>query len=151
MTFREVEDILGFSLPKSARDHQAWWSNARQGHSHAAAWLDAGWRTANLDLSGETVTFVKGSLTSLAEEGAVFQRRSSRSLSINLDHLTPMGRKLVEDYAQQHGADLGRAVTSLLNEVAYQRRAAMLDWFALTLPPTGLDSVDLIREDRDAR
>ena len=57
-TFDQVEDILGFRLPYSARSHQAWWANEEIGnHSHARAWMNAGWRTSELNLTGETVVF----------------------------------------------------------------------------------------------
>jgi hypothetical protein len=57
LSFTEIERILGFKLPKSAYEHEAWWSNNATGHSHARAWLDAGWRTEAVDLSGRKVTF----------------------------------------------------------------------------------------------
>lgn len=57
-TFNEVEAILGFSLPASAREHRPWWANQRDGgHSHARAWLFAGWDTAEVDLERETLLF----------------------------------------------------------------------------------------------
>jgi hypothetical protein len=62
MSFAEIERILGFKLPKSAYEHDAWWSNNATGHSHARAWLDAGWRTENVDRAGRKVTFVRSSL-----------------------------------------------------------------------------------------
>lgn len=57
-TFSEVEAVLGFSLPASARDHQAWWANEQSGsHSHARSWIDAGWQTEGLNLAAETIRF----------------------------------------------------------------------------------------------
>ena len=53
--FAEIEEVLGLDLPASARSHAAWWSNG--GHSHAGAWLDAGFKTSELDLSRQTVVF----------------------------------------------------------------------------------------------
>lgn len=56
-TFDQIERILGFKLPKSARTHQAWWANGKDGrHVQANAWLDAGWRTKDLDLKAGRVT-----------------------------------------------------------------------------------------------
>ena len=55
-TFSEVEEILGFRLPGSARRHSAWWSNGR-GHSHALAWHAAGWRTRAVNVAAETLVF----------------------------------------------------------------------------------------------
>lgn len=57
MTFAEIERILGFKLPKSAYEHEAWWSNNATGHSHARAWLKFGWRTEAVDLTARKVTF----------------------------------------------------------------------------------------------
>ena len=57
MSFNEIERILGFKLPKSAYEHEAWWSNNATGHSHARAWLKFGWRTGAVDLKGRKVTF----------------------------------------------------------------------------------------------
>ena len=62
-TFAEVEKILDFRLPASARIHRPWWANQRSGgHSHALAWQAAGWKTKQVDLEAETLVFerVKG-------------------------------------------------------------------------------------------
>lgn len=57
-SFKEIEGILGFSLPLSARKYQAWWANENGGtHTQSQGWLGANWRTSDLDLSDEKVTF----------------------------------------------------------------------------------------------
>ena len=58
-SFGEVESILGFRLPKSARLHRPWWANENPGrsHTHALAWMSAGWKTAEVDLGAETLVF----------------------------------------------------------------------------------------------
>lgn len=56
-TFEEVEAILGAPLPRSARNHRPWWANG--GHSQARAWLAAGWKTANVNLSAGELDFVR--------------------------------------------------------------------------------------------
>jgi hypothetical protein len=61
MSFREIERVLGFKLPKSAYQHEAWWSNNPTGHSHARAWLKFGWRTEAVDLAERKVTFQRSS------------------------------------------------------------------------------------------
>ncbi len=59
MSFSEIERILGFALPASARRYQAWWANEREGtHSHARSWLDASYGTQGVDLNAQTVRFV---------------------------------------------------------------------------------------------
>lgn len=58
LTFQQVEGVLGQPLPASARRYRPWWANETGGtHTHARAWLDAGWRTRAVDLQAETVVF----------------------------------------------------------------------------------------------
>lgn len=58
-SFREIESIMGFELPASARFHRPWWSNQTggNGHSQALAWSAAGWETAEVDMDAETLLF----------------------------------------------------------------------------------------------
>ncbi len=58
-SFSEIEAVLGFALPRSARAHQPWWSNQSNpgSHTHAQSWQRAGWRAGNVDLANETVVF----------------------------------------------------------------------------------------------
>lgn len=60
-TFSEIEKVLGFKLPDSARTHRPWWANQGQrgGHSHALAWEMAGWRTSQVDMVDERLVFVR--------------------------------------------------------------------------------------------
>jgi hypothetical protein len=63
LSFAEIEKIIGDSLPDSARRHQAWWANQTgKGHTQSFAWGAAGWRTSNVDLENERVTFVEARL-----------------------------------------------------------------------------------------
>jgi hypothetical protein len=42
LTKEQIEEILGFSLPKSSQVN-SWWTNAPEnGHYHAYAWIEAG-------------------------------------------------------------------------------------------------------------
>lgn len=60
-SFAEVEAVLGFRLPDSARLHRPWWANSAKGngHSHALAWQAAGWKTGRVDLDAETLVFAR--------------------------------------------------------------------------------------------
>ena len=60
-SFAEVEAVLGFRLPDSARLHRPWWANSAKGngHSHALAWQAAGWKTGEVDLDAETLVFAR--------------------------------------------------------------------------------------------
>ena len=57
MSFSEIEDVLGFELPESARLHRPWWSNQIDGHSPAVTWMAAGWETSEVDVHGESLLF----------------------------------------------------------------------------------------------
>ena len=50
LTFAHVEQLLGRPLPPSARRHRHWWENDR-GHTHARAWLEAGWRSGPVGIA----------------------------------------------------------------------------------------------------
>ena len=56
-SFSEIESIIGFELPASARLHRPWWANQHRGggHSQALAWSVAGWETADVDMDTETL------------------------------------------------------------------------------------------------
>jgi hypothetical protein len=63
MTFAEIDAVLGFDLPQSARQHRAWWANEAPEttrHRHSRAWTLAG-RTATPNMKTETVLFKKRS------------------------------------------------------------------------------------------
>ncbi len=73
-SFGEIEAILGFRLPDSARLHRPWWSNRKSGgYGHALAWQAAGWRTRAVDLEAESLTFERA--------GNVPSRRKTFSIS----------------------------------------------------------------------
>lgn len=57
-SFKDVEAVLGRSLPGSAYRHQAWWANQNgAGHSQTHGWRSVGWRTTKLDLERQRVRF----------------------------------------------------------------------------------------------
>jgi hypothetical protein len=60
--FQEIERVLGFMLPDSARVHRPWWANQgdRGGHSHALAWEMAGWKTSQVNMPSEKLVFIRG-------------------------------------------------------------------------------------------
>lgn len=58
MSFSEVAELVG-GLPASASNHRAWWSNESGDRpTQARAWMDAGWRVAEVNLTAERVRFV---------------------------------------------------------------------------------------------
>ncbi|MCY3801842.1 MAG: hypothetical protein OXG46_09695 [Chloroflexi bacterium] len=76
-SFGEIESILGFELPASARLYRPWWANqtAGNGHSQALAWGMAGWETAQVDLEAETLLLRR--------------RRTEAACKVSLDDVWP--------------------------------------------------------------
>jgi hypothetical protein len=58
MTFAEIEEVLGSTLPPWAYEYQAWWANDKS-HSQARAWLGAGWKTTHANVNEKSVVFVR--------------------------------------------------------------------------------------------
>jgi hypothetical protein len=56
VTFADLEKLLGFSLPKTARSGKTWWRNTGA-QPHQQAWVSSGWEVAQVDLAGARVTF----------------------------------------------------------------------------------------------
>lgn len=55
MTFLEVEQLLGDTLPMSAYSYAAWWGNSW--HTQARSWLDAGYKAEQIHLENQMVCF----------------------------------------------------------------------------------------------
>lgn len=61
LSYSQIENILGFTLPDTARNFkQAFWANTFT-HSYASSWLAVGYKT-RVDVDKDTVTFVKNVL-----------------------------------------------------------------------------------------
>lgn len=63
MTFAKIERIVGVKLPPSAFKYRAWWSNNPMNSVITRAWLDAGYRTVNVDMPKRKLVFKKLSLS----------------------------------------------------------------------------------------
>jgi hypothetical protein len=62
LTFTEIEDLIGVSLPEVARVDQAWWANPAEGSPASAqshAWIQAD-RRATPNLRARSVAFERG-------------------------------------------------------------------------------------------
>ena len=56
LTFEQIEALLGFTLPASARTDREWWTVVVGSQHHCAAWTGAG-RTAAPNLAAGVITF----------------------------------------------------------------------------------------------
>ena len=59
MTFSEVEQLLGFALPPSARKSRSWWSNNTKNSVATKAWRAAGYQSRGVDMEAERLEFVR--------------------------------------------------------------------------------------------
>ena len=55
-SFAEIEEVLGFPLPKGARAGKVWWRNTGA-QPHQRAWTSAGWEAGDIDHVQGLVTF----------------------------------------------------------------------------------------------
>lgn len=57
LTFEEIERIVGTKLPANSPNYPAWWSNNPTNNVMTKVWLDAGFRTAQVDVKARRVVF----------------------------------------------------------------------------------------------
>jgi hypothetical protein len=57
LTFADIERITGTKLPPSALRHRPWWSNNPNNSVMTKVWLDAGYRTEQVDMEARTLVF----------------------------------------------------------------------------------------------
>lgn len=84
--FSDIEDILGFELPASARRHRAWWANSTNGsHSQAKGWIAAGWwvEPAEINLRDECVRFVRAKHAGRMRAGTRLDELRERAIKIS--------------------------------------------------------------------
>lgn len=83
MTFREIEKVTGTKLPNSKR-YPAWWSNNTWNNVMTKVWLDAGFKTEQVDTKAEKLVFRRfvAERRELKENAKMFSREASDSVSI---------------------------------------------------------------------
>jgi len=59
-SFAEIEEVLGFPLPRTARTNRAWWRNTGA-QPHQRSWTGSGWEVAEVDHAQGLATFRKAS------------------------------------------------------------------------------------------
>ena len=57
MTFADIERVTGVKLPPKAKLHRAWWSNNPSNNVMTKVWLDAGFRSEQVDMEGKKLVF----------------------------------------------------------------------------------------------
>jgi hypothetical protein len=69
LTFREIEKITGVKLPPKAQNQRAWWSNNPSNNVMTKVWLDAGYESAQVDMTARKLVFRRVSDASI--EGGI--------------------------------------------------------------------------------
>jgi hypothetical protein len=160
MTFAEIETVLGFHLPDSARKFPAWWSNNTGTHVGVSAWRDAGFRTARVDIAAGRVTFVRADTErgamAVREGAAPFVHQMSatgaaKAIAVPLDKLSLSALRMIDDWAEEAGLDRPAATAAILEASAAGRRRQLLETLSVAVMPPGHDSTAMIRQDRDDR
>lgn len=59
MSFDQVAAAAKVKLPASAYRYPQWWQNDAQHHVQAKAWIEAGYKTENVDVDAQSVEFVR--------------------------------------------------------------------------------------------
>jgi hypothetical protein len=96
LTFREIERITGAKLPPKAQHHRAWWSNNANNNVMTKVWLDAGYESAQVDVSARKLVFRKrGSVSQQRppltpdDEANRIARHPLRGLLKDVTHIPP--------------------------------------------------------------
>jgi hypothetical protein len=71
LTFAEIERITGAELPPKAQHYPAWWSNNPTNNVMTKVWLDAGYRTEQVDIPRRRLVFRRVRNTDSAESREV--------------------------------------------------------------------------------
>lgn len=59
LSFEQIKKANDGYLPKSAYTYSAWWANDPKTHTHSYGWLNAGYKTVQVDMKAQTVKFEK--------------------------------------------------------------------------------------------
>jgi hypothetical protein len=106
MTFAEIERVTGTKLPTSARKYRPWWSNNARNSVMTKVWLDAGFRTEQVDMVSRKVVFRRiqkpnagespsGQLKPIPSAGPTVRRHPLRGLLKEVTQI-PRGVDLTE-------------------------------------------------------
>lgn len=74
VTFPDLERLIGAKLPASAFKYPAWWSNNPSNNAMTKIWLNAGWRTEQVDIPGQSVVFRRAAVSQEASRAGLGDR-----------------------------------------------------------------------------
>lgn len=106
MTFGDIERVTGVRLPPKAQTHRAWWSNNASNNVMTRVWLDAGFRSEQVDIAARKLVFRRVSGASSAPAGMAETQRAFRLESVRQSRRHPMFGTLKGTLVIEPGYDL---------------------------------------------
>lgn len=150
LTFSRIEEIIGASLPASAKQREQWWGNDKT-HTQACSWMQAGWRVRQPRLMKEQVRFTRNNYHSTSPNEQSNGKAVSQVVVRNLDSRVVAELK---QRARRNGHSLERELRLILTRAAQPGRKELIAEAdrirAMTAGPLE-DSVSLLRQARDNR
>ena len=150
LTFSRIEEIIGASLPASAKRREQWWGNDKT-HTQACSWMQAGWRVRQPRLMKEQVRFTRNNYHSTSPNEQSRGKAVSQVVVRNLDSRVVAALK---QRARRNGHSLERELRVILTRAAQPGRRELIAEAdrirAMTAGPLE-DSVSLLRQARDNR
>jgi len=59
MSFSDIERVIAAPLPPAAFRHRAWWSNNPSNSAMTRAWVEAGYKSAQVDMKAHRLVFLR--------------------------------------------------------------------------------------------
>jgi hypothetical protein len=112
MSFDQIERVIGRKLPPSAQRHRAWWSNNPSNSVMTKAWLDAGFRSEQVDMESRKLVFRR-----TEHEGSRARTYNSEPESNSTRH--PLIGWMKGTFTIAPGVDLTEPAMPEWGEVAY--------------------------------
>jgi hypothetical protein len=171
--FDQVEQILRFNLPKSARTYREWWANSKSGHVQSRGWLGANWEVDAVDLERRRVKFLKMAgrpdhlsvhyMLPVHDEGqtdiiGIHEDITGPSVSdkfqtvtLNLTGLSQKSRSWLKEQVSDDNNLSSVILQAIERHANRMQRLAIIAKYEAAAIGSGSDSLELIKEARDER
>jgi hypothetical protein len=171
--FDQVEQILSFNLPKSARTYREWWANSKSGHVQSRGWLGANWEVDAVDLEKRRVKFLKmagrsnhfrkmessivhgeGQTEAIAfHEDTAGPSVSGKfpTVTLNLAALSQKSRSWLNEQVSDNESLSSVILQAVERHASRMQRLAVIAKYEAAAIGSGSDSLELIKEARDER
>jgi hypothetical protein len=148
MTFDEIARVAGVTLPRSAFEHRPWWSNNPGNNVMTKAWLDAGWVTSDVDMTGRKLVFRRTPASATTDYPTVQRDVALKGLSE--ETMKWLGARARA--ADKTVAETAKALVEAHARPSVAERLEMLDRIrGQQAQVIDYDMVAAVRADRDSR